>query len=90
MANPTQGTFMIFREGELLAEMGFSIQNTFLTVFAMHKKNKSPDGVEQLLFETMVGYARENYLIVVPNDPFVSKCLAERSELYEDIFYETY
>lgn len=89
MADTSKGYFLISSNGMTIAEMEFSIQNTFLIVSPICKIDHSVAHSETTLFNAMVEYARKNYLIVVPNDAYVSQSLTENSELYEDIFYQS-
>jgi predicted GNAT family acetyltransferase len=82
-----RGAFVIEKGGERVAEMEIAIQNGNLTVYhtevAEALKGK---GIASNLLFTMVAYARENKLKVVPLCPYVLAQFKRHPEQYEDIW----
>ena len=82
-----QGAFLI-EEGEArLAEMEVAVHDGNLTVYhtevAEELKGK---GVAAKLLSTMVGYARENKLKVIPLCPYVLAQFKRHPDQYADIW----
>lgn len=79
--------FVIDDGGERLAEMEISITGDNLTVYHTEVNDKlKGQGIGSKLLETMVAYAREHKLKVIPLCPFVYAQFKRHPERYEDIW----
>jgi predicted GNAT family acetyltransferase len=85
-----RGSFFIEENGENIAEMNIGIANNVLTAFHTEVAEKlKGQGVGKMLLETMVDYARENRLKVIPLCPFVYTSFTRHPELYGDIWQKS-
>ena len=85
--NNQKGAFVVKANNVLLAEMAVSINNGNLTVY--HTEVSSAlqgKGVGGELLATMVDYARNNHLKVIPLCPYVYAQFKRHSKKYEDIW----
>jgi predicted GNAT family acetyltransferase len=86
-----QGAFLIEGGNVRLAEMEVAVNNGNLTVYhtevAEELKGK---GVASKLLATMVAYARENKLKVIPLCPYVLAQFKRRPDQYADIWNKTW
>jgi len=86
-----RGAFTIEKEGEMLAEMEVGIQHGNLTVYhtevAEILKGK---GIAPKLLSSMVAYAREHHLKVIPLCPYVQAQFKKHPEKYEDIWNKSW
>ena len=82
-----RGAFVIEKEGERLAEMEIGIQNGNLTVFHTEVADLlKGQGIASKLLSTMVSYARENNLKVIPLCPYVQAEFKRHPDQYQDIW----
>ena len=82
-----RGSFFIDQAGERLAEMVISITGNNLTVFHTEVSEKLKGlGIASKLISTMVDYAREHKLKVIPLCPYVLAQFKRHPELYNDIW----
>ena len=82
-----RGSFFIDQAGERLAEMVISIAGSNLTVFHTEVSEKlKGQGIASKLLSTMVAYAREHQLKVIPLCPYVSAQFRRHPEEYKDIW----
>ena len=86
-----QGAFLIEKGDVRLAEMEVAVNNGNLTVYhtevAEELKGK---GVASKLLSTMVAYARENKLKVIPLCPYVLAQFKRHPDQYADIWNQTW
>jgi predicted GNAT family acetyltransferase len=81
-----KGSFFIDQEGERLAEMVISIADKNLTVYHTEVSEKlKGQGIATRLLSTMVAYAREHKLKVIPLCPYVLAQFKRHPEEYKDI-----
>ena len=81
------GYFYVQNGGEKLAQMVISIAGTHLTVYHTEVLPKAEgQGLAGELLKTMVAYARQHGLQVVPLCPYVHAQFRRHPELYEDIW----
>lgn len=86
-----RGAFVIEEGGERIAEMELAIDRGNLIVFHTEVSEKlKGQGIASSLLETMVAYAREHQLKVVPLCPFVHAQFKRHPEKYEDIWNKDY
>jgi len=82
-----RGSFFIDQAGERLAEMVIRIADNNLTVFHTEVSEKlKGQGIASKLLSTMVDYAREHQLKVIPLCPYVSAQFKRHPEQYNDIW----
>jgi uncharacterized protein len=82
-----KGVFIIRENDEKLAEMAIGISGKNLTVYHTEVSEKlRGKGVSMQLLDTMVTYAREHQLKVIPLCPFVNAQFKRHPEKYEDIW----
>lgn len=71
--------------------MQFQITGNTITINTIRKfASEYSSEIEPILFNALVDYARENYLIVTPGDPVIQQLLSANSEAYEDIWHEAH
>lgn len=81
------GAFFIMEDEEQIAEMAFALKNQTLTVFHTEVIEKAEGrGLAKELLNTMVSYAIQNKLKVVPLCPYVHLQFARHPEKYGDIW----
>ena len=80
------GLFYIMEEGELIGEMGISIKGNEMTV---HHTEVLPQaqgkGLSTELLNSMVAFARENKLQVIPMCSYVQAQFKRHPEDYKDV-----
>ena len=82
-----KGAFVIEEAEERIAEMAISISGSNLTVYHTEVSDKlKGQGVAGQLLSTMVNYARENKLKVIPLCPYVSAQFKRHPEQYQDVW----
>lgn len=82
-----RGAFIIETAGERIAEMEIAVSNSSLTVYHTEVVDKlKGKGVAGTLLSTMVAYAREHNLKVIPLCPYVLTQFKRHPELYTDIW----
>lgn len=82
-----KGAFVIEEGGERIAEMVISVSGNNLTVYHTEVSDKlKGQGVAAQLLSTMVNYAREHKLKVIPLCPYVSAQFKRHPEQYQDIW----
>ena len=82
-----QGAFVIEEGTERVAEMVISISGTNLTVFHTEVSEKlKGQGIAAQLLSTMVAYAREHKLKVIPLCPYVNAQFKRHPEQYQDVW----
>jgi predicted GNAT family acetyltransferase len=85
--NNDRGAFVIEEGSERLAEMEISIAGGNLTVFHTEVSDKlKGQGVGAQLLATMVKYARDHQLKVIPLCPFVHAQFKRHPEEYGDVW----
>lgn len=81
------GAFLIKEDNERIAEMVIAVDDKNLTVYHTEVSPKAEGkGLAKKLLETMVAYAREKKLMVIPLCPFVHAQFKRHPELYLDIW----
>lgn len=81
------GAFLIKEDNERIAEMVIAVDDKNLTVYHTEVSPKAEGkGLAKKLLETMVAYAREKKLMVIPLCPFVHAQFKSHPELYLDIW----
>jgi predicted GNAT family acetyltransferase len=81
------GAFLIKEDNERIAEMVIAVDDKNLTVYHTEVSSKAEGkGLAKKLLETMVAYAREKKLMVIPLCPFVHAQFKRHPELYLDIW----
>jgi predicted GNAT family acetyltransferase len=87
LSNHGKGDFVIEQDGERVAEMEIAIRDGNLTVFHTEVAEKlKGQGVASKLLETMVSYAREKKLKVIPLCPYVLAQFKRHPDQYADIW----
>ena len=82
-----RGSFYIDQSGERVAEMEISIAGKNLTVYHTEVAEAlKGQGVAPSLLSTMVAYARDHQLKVIPLCPYVTAQFKRHPELYKDIW----
>jgi predicted GNAT family acetyltransferase len=82
-----QGTFVIEDDGEVVAEMEFTINKSDLVARHTEVSEKlKGQGVGAKLLATMVQYARDHQLKVVPLCPFVNLQFRRHPERYDNVW----
>ena len=82
-----KGAFVIEEDGERIAEMVISVSGNNLTVYHTEVSEKlKGQGVAAQLLSTMVNYAREQKLKVIPLCPYVSAQFKRHPEQYKDVW----
>src|SRR6267142_6256704 len=82
-----KGAFVIEQDGERLAEMAIAVDQQNLTVYHTEVSEKlKGQGIASKLLSTMVDYAREHQLKVIPLCPYVSAQFKRHPEQYNDIW----
>ena len=82
-----KGAFVIDEAGEQLAEMAIGISGSNLTVYHTEVSDKlKGQGVASKLLSTMVAYAREHNLNVIPLCPYVLAQFKRHPEQYQDVW----
>lgn len=82
-----RGAFVLEKHGERLAEMEIAIKNGDLTVFHTEVSEiLKGQGIASQLLATMVAYARDKHLKVIPLCPFVHAQFKKHPEQYADIW----
>jgi uncharacterized protein len=85
------GAFVIEEAGERIAEMAIGVSGTNLTVYHTEVADKlKGQGVAPKLLSTMVDYAREHHLKVIPLCPYVQAQFKRHSDQYTDIWNKTW
>ena len=86
-----KGAFIIEEGSERVAEMGIGITGANLTVYHTQVADKlKGQGVAPKLLSTMVQYARDNNLKVIPLCPYVFAQFKRRPEEYKDVWFEAW
>lgn len=86
-----RGAFVIEKDGERVAEMEVGIQNGNLTVYHTEVSEAlKGQGVAKKLLASMVAYARENNLKVIPLCPYVHAQFKRDREKYADVWNKTW
>lgn len=81
------GAFLIEEEKERIAEMVIAVDDKNVTVYHTEVSPKAEGkGLAKKLLESMVSYAREKKLSVIPLCPFVHAQFKRHPELYTDIW----
>ena len=81
------GKFYISDDDEQVGEMVFSISGNNLTVYHTEVSPKAEGkGLAKKLLASMVGYAREKELKVIPLCPFVLAQFTRHPDEYNDIW----
>ncbi|HEY0297827.1 MAG TPA: GNAT family N-acetyltransferase [Arachidicoccus sp.] len=81
------GAFNLYEDGHKLGEMVLSISKGQLTVYHNEVAPEAEGkGFAKQLLGTMVTYAREHQLKVVPLCPYVHAQFKRHPELYEDVW----
>jgi predicted GNAT family acetyltransferase len=82
-----RGAFVLEQEGKRTAEMAIGIENGNLTVYHTQvAETLKGQGIASELLSTMVSYARENHLKVIPLCPYVLAQFKRHPEQYDDIW----
>lgn len=82
-----KGAFVIEEAEERIAEMVISVSGSNLTVYHTEVSDKlKGQGVAGQLLSTMVNYARQNKLKVIPLCPYVSAQFKRHPEQYQDVW----
>lgn len=82
-----KGAFVIEEGGERIAEMVISVSGNNLTVYHTEVSDKlKGQGVAGQLLSTMVNYAREHNLKVIPLCPYVNAQFKRHPEQYKDVW----
>ncbi|GAB3168238.1 GNAT family N-acetyltransferase [Telluribacter humicola] len=82
-----RGSFVIQDGEELLGEMVLGISSRYLTVYHTEISPKAEGkGLAHQLLTTMVAYAREHSLKVIPMCPYVHAQFKRHPELYDDVW----
>lgn len=83
----SRGAFFVKENEKRLAEMVFGISGSNLTVFHTEVDDSlQGKGVSTLLLNSMVKYARENSLKVIPLCAYVAAQFKRHPEQYADIW----
>jgi len=86
-----QGAFLIEKGDVRLAEMEVAVNNGNLTVYHTEVAEElKGQGIASKLLSTMVAYARENRLKVIPLCPYVLAQFKRHSDQYADIWNKTW
>jgi predicted GNAT family acetyltransferase len=86
-----RGAFVIEQDGEQIAEMEIAIRDGNLTVYHTEVAEKlKGQGVATKLLSTMVAYAREKNLKVIPLCPYVLAQFKRHPDQYTDIWNKTW
>ena len=86
-----QGAFLIEKGDIRLAEMEVAVNNGNLTVYHTEVAEElKGQGIASKLLSTMVAYARENRLKVIPLCPYVLAQFKRHSDQYADIWNKTW
>lgn len=81
------GAFVLEKDGERFAEMEIAIKNGELTIFHTEVSEAlKGQGIASRLLASMVSYAREKQLKVIPLCPFVHGQFQRRPDQYADIW----
>lgn len=81
------GLFYIMEDGELIGEMGISIKDDEMTVHHTEVLPKAQGrGLSTELLQSMVKFARENKLLVIPMCTYVQAQFKRHAEEYRDVF----
>ena len=81
------GAFIVSEKGEPLGEMVISISGDKLTVYHTEVDPKAEGrGLAKKLLETMVAYAREHQLQVIPLCPYVHLQFRRHPDQYADLW----
>lgn len=82
-----RGTFYLEEDDQKLGEMVVSITDNALTVYHTEiDPSQEGKGLAKLLLESMVNYAREHKLQVIPLCPYVHAQFKRHPELYSDLW----
>jgi len=82
-----QGAFLIMDGDEQLGEMALAIVDKNMIVYHTEVSPKAEgQGLAKKLLETMVAYARQHQLKVVPLCPYVHAQFKRHPQDYEDIW----
>jgi predicted GNAT family acetyltransferase len=86
-----RGAFFVDDNGEQVAEMVIGISGNNLTVYHTEVNEKlRGTGISQSLLVSMVKYAREHELEVIPLCSFVTAQFKRHPELYKDIWNQNW
>jgi len=86
-----QGAFLIEKGEVRLAEMEVAVNNGNLTVYHTEVAEElKGQGIASKLLSTMVAYARENKLKVIPLCPYVLAQFKRHPDQYADIWNKTW
>lgn len=82
-----RGAFIIEENNERIAEMDIGIASSNLTVYHTEVSDKlQGQGIAAKLLSTMVAYAREHQLKVIPLCPYVLTQFKRHPDQYKDIW----
>jgi predicted GNAT family acetyltransferase len=91
LENNRTGAFVIEEAGTRIAEMRIGISEGNLTVYHTEVSEKlKGKGVAARLLETMVAYARDHQLKVIPLCPYVSAQFKRHAEQYTDVWNQSW
>jgi uncharacterized protein len=91
LSNHGKGAFVIEQDGEQVAEMEIAVRDGNLTVFHTEVAEKlKGQGVASKLLTTMVAYARQKKLKVIPLCPYVLAQFKRHPDQYADIWNTTW
>jgi uncharacterized protein len=91
LAGNGQGAFVIDDAGEQVANMAIAISGDNLTVYHTEVSDRlKGQGVASKLLGTMVDYAREHKLKVIPLCPYVNAQFRRHPDQYQDIWNKTW
>ena len=86
-----RGAFVIEQDGTRIAEMEIAIRDGNLTVYHTEVAEKlKGQGVATKLLSTMVAYAREKKLKVIPLCPYVLAQFKRHPDQYNDIWNQSW
>ena len=82
-----KGAFVIEKDGARIAEMAIGIAGNNLTVYHTEVSDElKGQGIASKLLATMVAYAREHQLKVIPLCPYVLAQFKRHPDQYTDIW----
>ncbi len=87
LANNGKGAFVIEKDDKLIAEMVIGVSGNNLTVYHTEVTDElKGQGIASKLLSTMVNYARENKLKVIPLCVYVKAQFERHLDQYMDVW----